>query len=338
MLRISSIGLLLLVTCAAEPTLRRYRFSEPHMGTTFTVILYADSQEKASIAARAAFARIASLDAIMSDYRSTSELMRLCAKAGGPPVLVSPELFFVLQKSQHVSELSAGAFDVTIGPVVRLWRRCRRTQRLPEVDQLARALGHVGYRNVRLDPKKQTVQLLQPGMQLDLGGIAKGFAADETLKVLKSHGIDRALVAAGGDIAVSGPPLGKSGWSIAIAPINDSEKASPRALVLHDAAVSTSGDAEQFVVIDGKRYSHIADPRTGLGLTDPIMATVVARRGIDADSLTKVVSVLGPERGMKLLEGLEGVSVRAIRKTDERVQSFLSRRFPKLHPQSVDDH
>src|SRR5205807_2426091 len=157
---------------------------------------------------QAAFARVASLDASMSDYRQESELMRLCAKAGGPPVRVSDELFFVLRRAEEVSRRSDGAFDVTVGPVVRLWRRARRTQKLPDRDQLAQALARVGYKNVRLDARARTVQLLKPGMQLDLGGIAKGYAADEALKALKKHGVTRALVAAGGDVAMSGPPPG----------------------------------------------------------------------------------------------------------------------------------
>src|SRR5262249_22764670 len=156
----------------------------PHMGTRFQLTMYAPDEATASKAARAAFARIAELDGIMSDYRPASELMRLCAKAGGDPVPVSPELFAVLDKAQEVSRLSAGAFDVTVGPVVRLWRLARRTQRLPEAEQLARARALVDYRNIKLDPEKRTVQLLKAGMQLDLGGIGKGFAADEAHKVL----------------------------------------------------------------------------------------------------------------------------------------------------------
>ena len=192
----------------AEPALTRYTFSEPHMGTRFRIIVYAPDQDTARKAAKDAFARIASLDATMSDYDPTSELMRLCAKAGGPPVPVSAELFFVLSRAQEVSRQSDGAFDVTVGPVVKLWRQARKLRKLPDPEQLAEARALVGWRNVRLDKDKRTVQLLKAGMQLDLGGIAKGYAADEALAVLKKHGLDRALVAAGGDIAVSGPPPG----------------------------------------------------------------------------------------------------------------------------------
>src|SRR5438270_6131047 len=165
----------------AGPALTRFTYTEPHMGTRFRIIAYAPDRATADRAARDAFARIAALDGSMSDYRPASELMRLCARAGGPPVKVSKDLFFVLSRAQEVSRRSGGAFDVTVGPVVRLWRLSRRTQRLPDPEKLARARALVGYRNVRLDPDARTVQLLKPGMQLDLGGIAKGYAADQAL-------------------------------------------------------------------------------------------------------------------------------------------------------------
>jgi thiamine biosynthesis lipoprotein len=311
----------------AEPAPARFTFDEPHMGTRFRIIAYAPDEATARKAARAAFARIAALDACMSDYRPTSELMRLCAKAGGGPVRVSEELFFVLSKAQEVSARSDGAFDVTVGPVVRLWRLSRRTQKLPEPEKLARARALVGYQNVRLDARRRTVQLLKPGMQLDLGGIAKGYSADEALRVLKEHGLGRALVAAGGDIAVSGPPPGAKGWDVAIAPLD--KRDTPPHLLLHDAGVSTSGDAEQYVEIDGKRYSHIVDPRTGIGLVGRMSVTVVGPDGITADSLTKVVSVLGPERGFRIIEATPGVSARVVRRTDKGLEASASKGFPK---------
>jgi thiamine biosynthesis lipoprotein len=314
----------------AEPAPQRYTFTEPHMGTEFKIILYAADEERAKQASRAAFDRIAALDGSMSDYKETSELMRLCAKAGGDPVKVSDELFFVLSKAEEVSRKSDGAFDVTVGPVVRLWRLARRTHKLPDPEKLAEAKALVGYKNVRLDEKEHTVQLLKPGMRLDLGGIAKGYAADEALAVLKKHGVTSALVAASGDIAVSGPPPGTEGWKVAIAPLNPEEK-DERYLLLHDAGVSTSGDAEQYVEIDGKRYSHIVDPRTGIGLVGRMSVTVVAPKGVTSDSMTKVVAVLGPEKGLKIIEETEGVSGRMVRQTDKGQEVITSKRFPKLH-------
>jgi thiamine biosynthesis lipoprotein len=328
---LAALLLLTLGSVAAEPALTRFTYTEPHMGTRFKIILYAPEEAGANAAAHEAFARIAALDGIMSDYRPASELMQLCRKAGGEPVPVSEELFFVLSRGQEVSRLSDGAFDTTVGPVVKLWRRARRTQRLPDPDDLKQALALVGYQKMRLDPKARTVQLLVPGMQLDLGGIAKGYAADEALKVLERRGIQRALVAAGGDIAVSGPPPDAEGWSIGIAPLEDPDSKPSRYLVLKDAAVSTSGDAEQYVEIDGVRYSHIVDPHTGVGLIGRRSATVVARHGIMADSLTKAVIVPGPERGLATIDQLgSGFAALYLRKTDKGEEVFASKRWPEL--------
>ncbi len=313
-----------------EPDLKRFTFSEPHMGTLFKIIVYASDEETASKAAKVAFARVAELDGIMSDYKPTSELMRLCAKAGGDPVNVGEELFLVLSKAQEVSRKSEGVFDVTVGPVVKLWRQGRKAKKLPDVEKLAEARALVGYQNVRVDEKERTVQLLKAGMQLDLGGIAKGYAADEILTVLKKHGLTRALAAAGGDVAVSGPPPDVEGWKVAIAPLGDVDAKSPRTLLLRDAAVSTSGDAEQYVEIDGQRYSHIVDPGTGIGLVGRMSATVVARNGITADSHTKIVAVLGPDKGFKIIEATEGASARFVRLTEKGTESSTSKGFPKL--------
>jgi FAD:protein FMN transferase len=330
------LGLFLLALSAvashtADPTPTRYEFSEPHMGTLYRIVLYAPDETTAKKASRAAFDRVADLDAIMSDYRPTSELMRLCEKAGGDPVPVSPDLFTVLAKAQEVSRLSDGAFDVTVGPVVRLWRQARKTRKLPDPEKLAKALELLGYQNVRLDADKRTVQLLKKGMLLDLGGIAKGYAADEALKALKKHGLSSALVAAGGDVAVSSPPPGEEGWKVGIANLGDPESKPQRVLVLHDAGVSTSGDQEQHVEIDGKRYSHIVDPRTGLGLIGRRSVTVVAPNGITSDSLTKVVSVLGPEKGFKIIETQKGVSSLVVQDLGKGRETFQSKHFPKTN-------
>jgi thiamine biosynthesis lipoprotein len=299
------------------------------MWTQFQIIVYASDQATAEASSRAAFERIDALDRIMSDYQPTSELMRLCQKAGGDPVPVSEELFYVLSKAQEVSKLSEGAFDVTVGPVIQLWRRTRKTQVLPDPEQLAKARALVGYDKMHLDAKARTVQLTTPGMLLDLGGIAKGYAADEAQKVLKQHGIARALVAAGGDIAVSGPPPDAEGWSIAIEPLDPSDEKSTRTLLLHDAGVSTSGDANQYVEIDGKRYSHIIDPRTGMALIGRQSVTVVAPNGITADSMTKVVMVLGPERGLAIIDQTEGTVSLIMRKAENGEESFESKQFKK---------
>src|SRR5262249_18384394 len=207
---------------------QRFEFESKHMGTTFRIVLFAADKAEAKKAADAAFARVAELDQIMSDYKKDSELMKLCgkfAKEIGEPEKVGDDLFFVLQKGAELSEKSDGAFDVTVGPVVQLWRLARRTQELPDPKEFTAAREKVGYKKVKLDATKKTVQLTTPGMQLDLGGIAKGYAADEALKLIREKfGITRALVAASGDIACGDPPPGKDAWAVDIAPISKNQK------------------------------------------------------------------------------------------------------------------
>ncbi len=326
----SLLALPLLLLVVPQAKLTRYSFTEPRMGTTFKIIVYAPDEATAKTAAGAAFTRVAELDGIMSDYKPASELMKLCAKAGGDPVKVSDDLWTVLERAQEVARRSDGAFDVTVGPIVRLWRRARKIVQMPDPDDLARARALVGYDKVRLDPKAHTVQLLKKGMQLDLGGIAKGYAADQALLVLKKHGLTRALVAAGGDIAVGDAPAGADAWTIGIAPVEDPESKPKKYLLLTNAAVSTSGDAEQYVEIGGKRYSHIVNPKTGLGLVGRMTVTVVAPNGITSDSLTKVVAVLGPEKGFPIIEETKGVSGYVVRKTDKGEETFASSHFPEV--------
>ena len=320
----------LLLASGAEPPQRRFEFQQVHMGTQFRIVLYGSDEESAGRASQISFQRIAELEQILSDYRADSELMQLCQQAGNGSVPVSPDLFAVLSRAEQISELSDGAFDVTVGPVVRLWRRGRRMRKLPDLDRIGEARGLVGYRKVCLDRKARSVQLLQAGMQLDLGGIAKGYAADEVMSQLRRLGFPRALVAAAGDIVVGDAPPETQGWSIAIAPGGTGEEQPDSFLLLHNAAVSSSGDIEQFVEIDGKRYSHIVDPRTGVGLTDRIAATVVAPDGVTCDPLATALCVMGPERGLKLVDSWDHVAARIVRWTDHGIEIHESERFCKI--------
>jgi len=311
---------------AASP-LARFEQSQPHMGTVARIVVYAPSAEAAAAATRSAFERIRELDSILSDYQRESELSRLSQQSGGPPVKIGSDLFRVLSVAQKLAVRSNGAFDVTAGPVIRLWRRARRQRALPEADRIAAARDLTGFRWLTLDAKQQTAQLAKPGMLLDLGGIAKGYAADEALKSLKRAGIERALVALGGDIAVSNPPPGKKGWNIEIASLNLQGAPKPRALLLHIAAVSTSGDAEQYVEIGGIRYSHTVDPRTGKALTGRRSVTVVATNGTDSDALATALSVIRPEEGLKLIEATRGASALIVVQTNSGIQTWKSKRW-----------
>jgi thiamine biosynthesis lipoprotein len=264
---------------------------------------------------------------VMSDYKRDSELMKLCLAndaAPGKPVKVSDDLFRVLNHAGKVWKQSEGTFDVTIGPLSSLWRITRRTQELPDAKELADAKALLGFDKVALDPAAKTVALKLKGMRLDLGGIAKGDAADQALAVLKSHGIQSALVAASGDIAVSDPPPGKDGWTVEITPLG---KEKPKYVKLANAAVSTSGDLFQFVEIKGVRYSHVLDPKTGLGQTGRRSATVIAKRGIEADSLTKAMLLLPPEKAVKLIDSIEGAATFVAVMAGSEVKTTESKRF-----------
>ncbi|MEQ1821975.1 MAG: FAD:protein FMN transferase [Fimbriimonadaceae bacterium] len=285
--------------------LTRFSFTEYHMGIDARIVVYATNREKAEEACIAAFARIAELDEIMSDYRRDSELNNLCAQAGGPPAEVSSDLFKVLTKAQDVSARSKGAFDVTAGPLIRLWRSARKTRTLPSPEAIKSARKLIGYQKMKLSPRDRMVQLKLKGMQLDLGGIAKGYACDEAQKVLKKHGISHALVEMGGDLVVSAPPPGAKGWTVRVP--NAGTDKGPADLLFSNCAVSTSGDTEQYAVIGGVQYSHVVDPRTGKALTNRIQATIVAPNGLTSDPLSTTLTVLGPISRARFLKSYPGL-------------------------------
>ena len=330
---VSLLGGLLFTACRTVPPakpLERFEFSHPAMGTLITITLYAPDLAAAKAGAAAAFQRIDALEDIMSDYQADSELMRLCDQPFGTPVPVSAELFDVLQRAQKISKLSDGAFDVTVGPYVRLWRFARKRKVLPTPAEIAAARAAVGWQKLRLDARAHTVTLLVPNMRLDLGSIGKGYAADAALWTLKVRGIDRALVAASGDIAVGNPPPGQVGWKVGVAAFDGTtNKASPT-LLLHNAGISTSGDAEQFIEINGVRYSHIVNPVTGLGLTQRIQATVIGPDATTTDSLDTTVSLLGVQRGLALIDSWPHLAALIVTKEDGQTHSFASRRFRRI--------
>lgn len=318
--------ILFAVAAHASDPLKRFEAKSVHMGTEWKVIVYAADAEKAEEATDAAFKRVAELDAVMSDYNPKSELMKLCAAndaAPGTPVVISDDLLKVLTLAQGVSEQTDGAFDCTVGPVVKLWRATRKIKQLPKDDELKAAKALVGYKMLRLDAKAKTVTLAKANMRLDLGGIGKGFAADEAMAVLKAKGIKSALIAASGDITVSDAPPGKDSWVVDIAPL--SQDAPPRTLKLSNASVSTSGDLFQHVEIHGVRYSHVLDPKTGLGLTGRRSATVIAPHGWQADALTKGASLLPADKLVKLIDGIDRAAAFVALKVNDDSKEVVTR-------------
>lgn len=317
------------ISPGAAGTLARFEYSQPHMGTLVRIVLYAPSEPVAVAGVNAAFDRVAALDAALNDYRDSSELMQVSRQAGIGAVPISDDLFRVLRASLQIARASDGAFDVTAGPLSVLWRQARRQNALPDADRIAVARALVGHTKLELDETRRTVRLRQPGMQLDLGGIAKGFAADEAVAALATRGIPRVLVAAGGDIVAADPPPGAEGWRIAIAPVDAADR-EPGYLSLRHAAVSTSGDTEQFLVVGGVRRSHIYDPRTGQSLTGRSSVTVVAPTGTMSDALATAVSVMGPVAGVRLIDATSGAAALVAQEHAGVVRTYTSSRWKSL--------
>lgn len=278
--------------------LRRAEFTELHMGMAVRVVLYAGSDSLARRAARAAFDRIAALEDILSDWRPASEVRRLAAAAPAW-VPASPELFDVLARARAVAERTGGAFDPTVGRLVALWRQARRDSLLPDSASLTAALTLTGWPRLELDSATRRARLATVGMQLDLGGIAKGWILEEARRHLAGLGITRVLLEAGGDIVTGAAPPDESGWAIAT---------TAGVIRLHDRAIATSGDAAQYVILGGSRWSHVVDPRTGWALRDSRAITVTAADGATADALATALGVTGGVLAGGLPPGVELVA------------------------------
>lgn len=298
-MRVILIVLMFAMLGGCQP-LERFEFTRLCMGVRTEVVLYAADRAHAQVAAQAAFARINEIDAEMSDYRRDSAVSRINGAAGGEAVKVSGDLVEVLTTAARVSEASGGAFDVTAGPVVKLWRRARDTGELPNDAEREGARALVDWRLVEVDRSARTVRLAR-GMVLDLGGIAKGFAAEEAVKKLKALGYPRSMAALAGDVFAGDPPPGTCGWRVSVGDAVEE---------VANAGISSSGDWQQFVEIGAARYAHIVDPRTGLGATVHRTVTVIAPHGALADALSTAAFLVGPEGAGHLRERFRGVRIK----------------------------
>lgn len=278
------------------------------MGMPVRIVLYADDATARS-AARAAFDRIAALEDVLSDYRPASELRRLEPRAG-VWVEASEPLFEVLGCAKEIARRTDGAFDPTVGPVIGLWREARRTGRLPDESALDSAHALVDWRELELDAERRAVRLARPGMRLDLGGIAKGYILSAAFETLRRRGVDRALLEAGGDILAGEAPPGRRGWRIEVDGADSAFLA--RASALTRAALATSGPTQQYVEIDGTRFSHVVDPRTGRALTRDYVTHVIAPDAVTADALATALGVLGPDAVAPILARFPGVAARVV--------------------------
>ncbi len=330
LLRILWLGLGTALAGDEPAALQRFAFEKAEMGLPFRITLFAPDEPTAKAAADAAFARVEALNAVLSDYDDESEISRLSRSSGsGKAVPVSDDLWRVLERGQAMAERTDGAFDVTVGPLVNLWRRARRKQELPSPELIAEMRARVGFRHLKLDAEKRTAELLIADMRLDVGSIGKAYAVDAALAVLKQRGITRALVGGSGDMAAGDAPPGLPGWRIEVAAFDAEGAPPPRIVHLANRGIATSGDVFQRVEIGGKRYSHIVDPHTGLGLTDHSLVTVIAADCFTANCYTTSASVLGPERGVKLIDATPGIAALLVRKPGEKIEFVESREWAR---------
>jgi len=279
------------------------------MGTFARVVVIAADRNTADRCTEAAFAEIYKVDELMSRYKSDSQINKVNRDGSKRAVEVSDSVYEVLQRSVEISKLSDGAFDITVGPLVELFRSAEKKEAAPSKEEIAQAKSKVGYEKLKLDDHNKTVRLTVEGMQLDLGGIAKGYAVDKAIEAAQKAGAVGAMVDIGGDILCFGKaPKGKESWLIGLKNPSTSSDAEGRDIVLtlrlKDSAVATSGDYQQFVLIKDKRYSHIINRQTGTSAEGLSSVTIIADNATDADALATAVSVMGAEKGFALIEKL----------------------------------
>lgn len=325
---------------------RRFESSYPVMGTEFKATLYSKDQDQADSAIAAAWKRVEAINSALSDYIPESELNLLSRSSGSSQwIPLGEDLKVVLDRSDQISIQSFGAFDVTVGPLTKIWRRASRRGQIPDRGSVDLALGSVGYDKIKWNAARDSVLLESQDMRLDLGGIAKGFAAEQALMVLKKQGIHRAIIDAGGDLVVGAPPPGELGWEVGLLSYskearipesrfpsgeNSRNKDLPPArqsLRIAHGSVASSGDLFQFLEVDGVRYSHILDPRSGLALTDEGRVNLIACSGMDADALASALSVMNPEEGLEMLKQFPGTEAQIIRNTDQGIRVWRSEGF-----------
>lgn len=288
--------------------LERYEYTAPSMGTTLKVALYASSEQRAQHAIDSGLTEIERLMPILNNYDPNSEISQLVSRAHAN-VTLSPDLAAALRHAKRWHELSDGAFDVTVGPLTRAWSQARRDRQLPDPESLADARLRAGWEHIRwidrATPESETVELelLLEGMRIDVSGIATGYIIDQAFEAIRSCGIESLLLDVGGDIRVGRAPPGSAGWRIDVAGLG---KQSPllSQILLEHAAITTSGDLNQFVEIDGVRYSHIIDPRTGNPVPRRQSASAIADTATDADAGATTLCVLGMERSADRFDSL----------------------------------
>jgi thiamine biosynthesis lipoprotein len=282
--------------------------SRPAMGTTFTIYLYASDADQAAEDFEAAFDEVERLEEALSNYRPSSEVSRINRFAARERVTTDAEIFNLLRTSLEYSQRTQGAFDITVGHLMRAWGFFRGNGHYPANADIAQAKASVGWQKVHLCSADRTVHFTTPGVELDLGAIGKGYAVDRIVTVLREQGVTSALVDAGSSTLYAlGAPPGESGWKVRVPRSNDHSETLSTA-VLRDASLSTSGCSEKSFQLKGHTYCHIMDPRTGSPVEGVLQTTVIAADGTTTDALSTSIFVMGPSEGEKLLETISGTS------------------------------
>ncbi len=278
---------------AAKADTLRIESSVVAMGSAYSVVVYGEDRTRMEEAVDAAFEEVHRLDEMLSNYKPESELSEVNRNAAEQPVQVTPEMFDLLAACMEYSRASEGAFDITVGPLMKVWGFYKGTGRLPHHAEVRGALDRVGYRNILLDAGKRTVRFAKAGVELDPGGIGKGYAVDRMVEVLKQYGMQTALVSASGSsIYGLGAPPGEKGWKVQIRDPKD-ERKTVADVYLKDESMSTSGNYEKFFRAEGRIYSHIMDPRTGWPAQGVLSVSAVTPRTIDSEAWTKPLFVNG---------------------------------------------
>jgi thiamine biosynthesis lipoprotein len=272
----------------------RFEESLDAMGTTTTIAAYGYDRFKLQAAVAMAFDEMRRLEDLLSNYRPESEWSRMNRTAAERPFKVSKELFDLLARCMQYSSASDGAFDITVGPLMKVWGFYKGSGRFPHRAEIRGAMAHVGYKKVELDPQNLTVHFQNDGMSLDPGGIGKGYAVDRMADILRSNGVQSALITAGSSsiYAIGAPPSDARGWHVAIRHPKDARK-TVQDVYLRDESMSTSGSYEKFFWANGRIYSHIMDPRTGYPAEGMLSASVIAPRTIDSEAWTKPYFING---------------------------------------------
>ena len=298
--RCTIIAVFVLISLNANAQKTRFRFSEQKMGSPLNIIFYAADSVIANKQARACFKLVDSLNHIFSNYDSSSELTRINNNAGIAKSMASPLMWELLLESKRAYTKSHGAYNITMGPLTHLWRTARRLKQFPTTTQIKNNLLLSDFNKIQMNAQDHSIYLSDKGMQLDFGGIGKGYIAQKVVDYLKKEGVTSSLVDAGGDIVFGDAPPNKKGWIVGVNQPEQADDLLPEKLQLHNMSVATSGDVYQFIEHNGKKYSHIIDPKTGYGVTSLRNVTVIANDGAVADWLATACSILPINEAKKL--------------------------------------